>query len=96
VFRVTTITTHDGTTRITTGAAPWWLRLLSVLIVLALIAGAFVILLPLGLVLLAAGAVLLAFSAVRRWLRGAQSPNGMFDGRRNVRVINPDQPPTSP
>lgn len=41
-------------------------------------------------VLLAVGAAL-AYS-VRRALRGARQPNGVLDGRRNVRVITPDQP----
>jgi hypothetical protein len=93
VHRLTTITTEDGRTEVTSGPVPFWLRALAVLLALAVIALAVVVILPLGLVLLALGAGALALARVRRWLRGARGPNGLLDGRRNVRVIDPGQPP---
>lgn len=57
-----------------------------------------VVILALGLIvlvpLLLLGAVGAAFLVVTTWLRRffvrAEQPNGMLDGRRNVRVISPE------
>jgi fatty acid desaturase len=73
-----------------------------------LVALAFVVLAGIGLILvipiiLIAGLVLAITAgvvAVRTWIFREQSPNGVLDGRRNVRVrentTNPNEPPTSP
>lgn len=38
---------------------------------------------------------LLIRATARRWFIGARSPNGVLDGRKNVRVIVPDQSPSA-
>lgn len=53
----------------------------AVVIVLAL-----VVLIPLGLVLLAIGVLAAAVWLIKSKFRRAKQPNGVLDGRRNVRV----------
>lgn len=74
----------------------------------ALLALAFVLLAGVGLILVIpiifiAGivlAIVTGFVAVRSWIFREQSPNGVLDGRRNVRVREPgddaSDPPSSP
>lgn len=59
----------------------------------ALLLGTVAVLILLPLVILGIGAALLGFAAfrVRGWLFRQRQPNGVLDGRRNVRVRLPDE-----
>lgn len=60
----------------------------------ALLLGTLVVLILLPLAILGVAAALLGFAAirVRAWLARLRRPNGVLDGRRNVRVRLPDEP----
>lgn len=51
------------------------------------------LLIPLVILAAAAGLTLFAASRIRALFTRAHQPNGMLDGRRNVRVRLPDDPP---
>ncbi len=96
MFRVTTIQTYSSSgSGAFAGPRPgFFSRAINALTFLALIVlggVAAVALLILGLVV--AGVALIGwvlarlYYGVRRLLVGAQAPNGVFDGRRNVRVV---------
>lgn len=53
---------------------------------------ALIILIPIGLLIVAIGLILVAIRAILRLFSSARNPNGPLDGRRNVRVILPDEP----
>jgi Flp pilus assembly protein TadB len=66
---------------------------LGAVVVVAIVATAF--LLPLLAILIVVFGVWYAwFRARRAWSR-AHAPNGTLDGRENVRVIDPNRPPTA-
>jgi len=79
------------------GPAAWAARLLGGLMILLLALLALVIIVPVAVVVVVLVGSFLVLRAIARWLRTAQSPNGVLDGRRNVRVIDPtDSPPAPP
>jgi len=63
-------------------------RLITLVLMLVLAAVFLVLLVPLVLLGVVAAGGLFAYRKVRGLLSAAQSPNGVLDGRRNVRVID--------
>lgn len=51
-----------------------------------------VVVVPLAIFGLVLTGVIFAYGLIRVWLGGARSPNGVLDGRRNVRVVTPGEP----
>lgn len=62
-----------------------------VIIVLALLL--MLLLIPLVLIGAAGAVVVVAALRFKAWLTGARQPNGVLDGRRNVRVRLPEESP---
>ena len=62
------------------------------LMLVALVVGALLTLLvPLLVIGAVAAAILFTYVKIRTWMKSAHDPNGVLDGRRNVRVIDRDQ-----
>jgi heme A synthase len=93
VFTTTTI--HTFTTRAGRAAQfvqtrPTLLgRILATVVAVAILAVLLVVLVPFALALLVLGTLLWLYVRISLLFRRAQAPNGMLDGRRNVRVVEP-------
>lgn len=64
-------------------------RLLSLLLLAALGALLLMVAIPVAIALLVVGVIAAAWFWARRRIAGWTRPNGVFDGRRNVRVVPP-------
>ncbi len=70
----------------------WLARCLVASVGAVVIVLAFIFLLPLAALGVAAAVVVGGVLLVRNWWRRQRRPNGMLDGRRNVRVRVPSEP----
>lgn len=68
-------------------------RILAAVVAVAVMAVLVVLLLPFALLLLVLGMILWLYARVASFFRRAQAPNGILDGRRNVRVVDPASRP---
>ena len=66
-------------------------RILSLLILLALIVIGFIIFIPLAIIIIVLALILFAYFKIKRLFAKTHAPNGPLDGRHNVRVINRDE-----
>lgn len=69
------------------GLGPVLVRILAALLTLAIVIAALIVLLPVGIFLLCVAAILILWRLAKRWWARTSEPNGVFDGRRNVRVV---------
>lgn len=90
VLRITTITSESGTSRTVRGPLAWLVWLAWALVIALGVVVALVLLVPLALLALVIGLGAWVGARVARALQREQQPNGALDGRRNVRVIDPD------
>lgn len=67
-----------------------WLIILLVIVVFV-VAAVLTILVPLLIIAAVIAVILFIYVKIRSWTRSAHDPNGMLDGRRNVRVIDRDE-----
>lgn len=92
MLRITTITSESDTSRTVRGPLAWLMWLAWALVIALGVVVALVLLVPLALLALVIGLGAWVFARVARALRREQEPNGVLDGRRNVRVIDPESP----
>lgn len=65
-------------------------RVVGLVIFCTLIIALLAILVPVGIFVVIVAAIIILAAIVRTWFRRARQPNGVFDGRRNVRVVQRD------
>jgi len=90
VLRITTITSESGTERTVRGPLAWLIWLAWALVIALGVVVVLVLLVPLALLALVVGLGAWLYARLTRALRREHEPNGVLDGRRNVRVIDPD------
>ncbi|MCC6950204.1 MAG: hypothetical protein IT433_02035 [Phycisphaerales bacterium] len=92
MLRITTITPESGTERTVRGPFALLIWLAWALVIALGVVVALVLLVPLALLALVIGLGAWLYARLTRALRREHEPNGVLDGRRNVRVIDPDSP----
>lgn len=92
MLRITTITSGGGAERTVRGPLGWLVWLAWALVIALGVVVGLVLLVPLALLALVVGLGAWLYARLTRALRREQGPNGVLDGRRNVRVIDPDSP----
>lgn len=90
MLRITTITSESGTERTVRGPLAWLIWLAWALVIALGVVVVLVLLVPLALLALVVGLGAWLYARLTRALRREHEPNGVLDGRRNVRVIDPD------
>lgn len=87
MFTIATLRSHAGRTYAAIQRQPGWLgRLVAVGFIVVLVALGLLILIPVVVIVLCVVAANVLAAATRKLVAGAAAPNGVLDGRRNVRV----------